>query len=162
MQNSITLTLKVKNPSIIYHSVLIVHNFNIFAGIFTVHDSNARAIPRVFVDVSPINQEDNDGITYFLFPIDFRWTTCPPVRTSIPCQDVRSFLISLSRTRNALNRCAESVINRTSIVQSRERLDLAYSSGPRRHLIWKQRTVYSIIRETEKYIALFCYRFLPM
>lgn len=25
-----------------------------------VHDSNARAMPRVFVDVSPINQGDND------------------------------------------------------------------------------------------------------
>lgn len=82
----------------------------------------------------------------FYFPSTFDGQLVHKHERSIPCQDVRSFLISLSRTRNALNRCAESVINRTLIVQSREqRLDLACSSGPRRHLIWKQRTASSTL-----------------
>lgn len=135
----VTLALQIKDASIIFKSMLnvTIHNFNIFAETFAIHGSNARAMPRVF-DVSPTNLEDNDDITYFLFPIDFRWAGCLPTRVCITCQDVSrlsSFLISFSRKRHALNRCMELVINPTLIVQSRERLDLGCFSGPRRHLI---------------------------
>lgn len=68
----ISWRLEVKNSSAKFQRDR-THNCNIFPGTFVAHDSAARALPRVpAINFSPTKLEDKDGITHFLFPVDFR------------------------------------------------------------------------------------------